>query len=350
MDKVYEINQDFNFDEIILDNPNSVSGGSYFTKLYVSKGSKNLYMQLPKVLTKQGIIKNSNKVYTDLMFSSGNKEVISWFEELEKKCQDLIIQKKTLWFHNEVSDIDIDEMMNPIIRPYKSGKYFLVRTYLKGGTCNAYDENEKVYNLENLTNESEIIPLINIEGIRFNAKNIQIEITLTQLMVLIPPKEFENQCLIKLNKLNKSDNLEKKSNQFKNSDLNLENIEKKEDIVEKREFIKKDYLEEKSLENIDNLNQEEKTIFNNQRNQLEEVNLEIFENNNEKISLRDPNEVYKEIYLAAKKKAYDLRKNALNAYLEAQNIKEKYSFEDMDLSSEEEEEIEELNKLFKNNL
>jgi hypothetical protein len=83
--------------------------------------------------------------------------------------------------------------MNPIIRPYKSGKYFLVRTYLKGGKCNVYDENEKSYNLENLTNEDEIIPLINLDGIRFNTKNIQIEINLTQIMVLIPPKEFEKQ-------------------------------------------------------------------------------------------------------------------------------------------------------------
>ena len=48
--------------------------------------------------------------------------------------------------------------------------------------------------------------------------------------------------------------------------------------------------------------------------------------------------------MAAKKKAYELRKNALNAYLEAQNIKEKYSFEDMDDSENEEEE---LSNLFK---
>ena len=147
MDKVYEINPEFDFNEIVLDNPVPLSGGSYFTKLSVAKGSKNLYMQLPKVITKQAIIKNSNKVYTDLMFTSVNKEVISWFEQLEKRCQDLIIEKKELWFHNQVSDIDIDEMMNPIIRPYKSGKYFLVRTYLNGGKFNTYDENEKIFNL-----------------------------------------------------------------------------------------------------------------------------------------------------------------------------------------------------------
>jgi hypothetical protein len=321
MDKVYDIDPNFDFSQILLDNPTPLSGGSYFTKLSVAKGCKNLYIQLPKVTTKQGLMKNSSKTYCDLMFTSANKEVISWFEQFEKTCQDLIIQKKELWFHNNVTDTDVDEMMNPIIRPYKSGKYFLVRTYLKGGKCNVYDENEKIYNLENLTNEDEIIPLINLDGIRFNTKNIQIEINLTQIMVLIPPKEFEKQCLIKLHKsldnLEKADNLnispenlEKKDNQ----NISPENLEK-----DNRFFKKEDILQEKNILKTESF--KEKNLFD-----LEEVDLQV--NNikdNDIISLKDPSDVYKEIYLAAKKKAYELRKNALDAYLEAKNIKEKYS-------------------------
>tara|TARA_B100001093_G_C26771001_1_gene990182 strand:- start:408 stop:1493 length:1086 start_codon:yes stop_codon:yes gene_type:complete len=360
MDNVYDITPDFDFNQILLESPTPLHGGSYYTKLSIAKGCKNLYIQLPKVTSKQGIMKNSSKVYCDLMFPSGNKEVISWFEQLEKRCQDLIIQKKELWFHNTVSDTDIDEMMNPIIRPYKSGKYFLVRSYLKGGKCNVFDENEQIYDLENLTNNDEIIPLINLDGIRFNAKNIQIEITLTQLMVLIPAQEFEKKCLIKLHKYN---NLEINNNLLKE---NLEDIRNKEDNLEKdneREVnFEKDNEEEANLEkdnedkvNLEKHNQEEinlekqknykKEDLENGKSELQEVELEITDIvNNEVISLRDPKEVYKEIYMAARKKAYELRKNALDAYLEAQNIKEKYSFEDMDDSENEEEE---LNNLFK---
>jgi len=356
MDNVYDITSDFDFNQILLDNPIPLSGGSYFTKLSVAKGCKNLYIQLPKVTTKQGIMKNSHKVYCDLMFSSSNKEVISWFEQLEKRCQDLIIQKKELWFHNTVSDTDIDEMMNPIIRPYKSGKYFLVRSSLKGGKCNIFDENEQLYNLENLTNNDEIIPLINLDGIRFNAKNIQIEITLTQLMVLIPVQEFEKKCLIKLHKL---DNLERNNISKENLEENDENI--KESLEENDENIKesleknhkniKENLEENQKNNLEKNNDiqnlDKKECLDNNKPRLEEIELEVNDNiNNEFISLKDPMEVYKEIYKAAKKKAYELRKNALDAYLEAQNIKEKYSFQDMDDSDNEEEE--ELKNLFKN--
>jgi len=349
MDKVYDIDPNFDFSQILLDNPTPLSGGSYFTKLSVAKGCKNLYIQLPKVTTKQGLMKNSSKTYCDLMFTSANKEVISWFEQFEKTCQDLIIQKKELWFHNNVTDTDVDEMMNPIIRPYKSGKYFLVRTYLKGGKCNVYDENEKIYNLENLTNEDEIIPLINLDGIRFNTKNIQIEINLTQIMVLIPPKEFEKQCLIKLHKsldnLEKADNLnispenlEKKDNQ----NISPENLEKDNRFFKNENYNKDSgILQEKNILKTESL--KEKNSFD-----LEEVDLQVNHiKDNDIIALKDPSDVYKEIYLAAKKKAYELRKNALDAYLEAKNIKEKYSFQNMDDSDDEEENIK---NLFKNNL
>jgi hypothetical protein len=69
-------------------------------------------------------------------------------------------------------------------------------------------------------------------------------------------------------------------------------------------------------------------------------------NNEEVISLKDPLDVYKEIYQVARKKAFELRKNALEAFLEAENIKNKYSLENMDDSDDEDEFI----NLFKNNL
>ena len=34
--------------------------------------------------------------------------------------------------------------MNPIIRSYKSGKFFLVRVYIKNDKCTAFDEDKKV--------------------------------------------------------------------------------------------------------------------------------------------------------------------------------------------------------------
>ena len=97
MDNVFEI-KNINLDEINLANPTPLTGGSYFTKLSVGQYAKNLYLQLPKSLTKQGIMKNSNKTYCDLMFNSSNKELIEFLNELKIFVNKLFMKKENYGF------------------------------------------------------------------------------------------------------------------------------------------------------------------------------------------------------------------------------------------------------------
>ena len=118
-------------------------------------------------------MKNNSKTYCDLMFNSSEKDLINWLENLESFCQNSIFKKKELWFHNNIDLQDIEEMMNPIMRSYKSGKNFLVRAQIKTGKCNIYDENENMIDLEQLQATDEIIPLINLDGIKFSVTVFQ---------------------------------------------------------------------------------------------------------------------------------------------------------------------------------
>jgi len=52
--------------------------------------------------------------------------------------------------------------------------------------------------------------------------------------------------------------------------------------------------------------------------------------NSESLQLKKPNEVYFELYKAAKEKAKIAKKNAILAYLEAKNIKKLYMIESID--------------------
>ena len=63
------------------------------------------------------------------------------------------------------------------------------------------------------------------------------------------------------------------------------------------------------------------------------------------IKLKDPSEVYYEIYNNAKKKAKELKQNAINAFLELNNIKKKYNLSDILDSDGENEEFLKLIKL-----
>ena len=71
-------------------------------------------------------------------------------------------------------------------------------------------------------------------------------------------------------------------------------------------------------------------------NELKEINLEISSNiEDTPLSLKKPNEVYHEIYRAAREKAKKMKQQAIEAYLEVNEIKKKYMIEDLDDSDDE---------------
>ena len=59
MENIFEPNENFKFDNITLGQPNAIQGGAYFTKILYN--NKSLYIQCPKCVSKQGIIKNGKK-------------------------------------------------------------------------------------------------------------------------------------------------------------------------------------------------------------------------------------------------------------------------------------------------
>jgi hypothetical protein len=102
-------------------------------------------------------------------------------------------------------------------------------------------------------------------------------------------------------------------------------------------------LNETQIESeIDNDNQKSEKIVNDKiqdttsDNNLEEFTLTI--DDSEKIQLKNPNEVYQELYRKAKQRAKDAKKQAIIAYLEAKHIKKTYMLEDLDDSSSDEDE------------
>ena len=193
---ILEINDEYDFSAIELEAPSSLTGGAYFTKFINKNNFKSLYLQLPKCYTKQGIVKNSTKTYTDLMFNSSEILLLKWLEEFESFCHKKIFEKKELWFHTDFTLNDIQEMVNPLTRLYKSGKYTILRTQIKNNKINIYDENENSLTLENLKNEDSVIPLIHINGIKFTSNNL-IDINLVQLMIVNEEEDLNN-CIINI--------------------------------------------------------------------------------------------------------------------------------------------------------
>ncbi len=208
MDNVFQLNDAFNFDLIQLKHPTGLQGGGYFTRLNFD--DKPLYMQLNRCKTKNGIIKTNKKQYLDLLFDNTNENTISWFESLQNKCQNIIYEQRNLWFHNDLEYDDIESNFVSPLRIFKSGKYYLVRCKIpivnsEQSTLNCYDINNNPLDKNNLNDSSQwIIPLIEVQGIRFTSRDFSFEFVVKQVMI-IDSLDFNKQCMIKQQSLGNND-------------------------------------------------------------------------------------------------------------------------------------------------
>ena len=199
---IFEPNKDFVFSNISLGQPTTIQGGAYFTKILYK--DKPFFIETPKSLSKQGFVKNGKKMFCDLMFDNTNEEFINWVENLETKCQQLIHEKGDEWFQNKLEMNDIETAFTSALRIYKSGKYYLMRVNVKMNyntnipLVKIYNESEVPLNIDDIKSDTNIISIIEIQGIKFTSRNFQIELEMKQAMVLNTYEMFES-CLIKRN-------------------------------------------------------------------------------------------------------------------------------------------------------
>jgi hypothetical protein len=203
MEGVINPTEAFDFSNIILTHPVGIQGGACFTK--IEHNNKPLYIHTTKCQTRQGIVKTGKKYYSDLMFDKNSETLINWFENLEEKCKKLVYEKSE-WFEKSLEENDIDLAFNSILRVYKSGKYYLVRTNIKSNKdetpiIKIYNEQATQLSLDYINSETNIMCVLELQGIKFTSRNFQFEIVLHQVMVLNNENLFDN-CLININKNN----------------------------------------------------------------------------------------------------------------------------------------------------
>lgn len=317
---MYEATSDFPFDKLKLSMPTSIQGGgSYFSKLTLN--DKVVYVQLPKASSKNGIITTKRNSYIDVMYVKELHEILlKWIEKLELKCKELVFEKKKLWFSNDLDDSDIAGMTNSISRPYKNNVYVLIRLLMESSKqvgeikCQIYNEEKCKIDYETVTMSNEVIPLIQIEGLKFTTRSIDIELKVSQLMVF-EPEIAPSICLIK--------------NEHKEINEKI-TLYEPEEYVHNSDISEDDATPTYELEEVEIEPSKEETSTLGKKNDefaLSEIDVSIPDS--KPIVLKNQTEVYYEIYKTAKKKANQLKKEAIEAYLEAKEIKTLYMLDDL---------------------
>jgi hypothetical protein len=342
MEGIFETNDSFDFSKLILTKPTMISGGNYFIRCLVDNSS--LYIQPPKCSTKQGILKAGKRFYTDLMFTNENEDFIRWMENLENHCQQYIFKNREKWFDGEMDLHEIENYFTSPLKLYKSGKYYIARAnlsvVLNKPTLKIYDEHENEVNMDAISDKTNVITILEIQGIKCSARSFQIELEVKQMMVLKPNNLFEK-CIIAPSK--KSAVLEND----KNSTIDLEEptIEESTDEQQNVEESENEIVIDTLVSLTDDNNETDSPSLDinpivEKNDELEEISFTLEElKDTEPVQLKKRNDVYYEMYREARRKAKIAKDLALSSYLEAKRIKNIYMLEDIEDSDDSDLEI-----------
>ena len=197
--------KDFPFAKVSLGTPQGLQGGAYFSKIRMEvqpNSYEPMLIQTPKCLTKNGVHKTEKKIYCDLMFLQDDEVFLEWVRKLEERIQNLIYEKRTVWFHNEMDYDTIDYHWQHALRVYKGSKH-LLRCHVQRPKSirgkqlvQVYDEEERTLTLDDIKQGVGVISILEVLGLKFTTQSFTLEFCLRQVMVLKNRAVF-NKCLIR---------------------------------------------------------------------------------------------------------------------------------------------------------
>ena len=386
MEQIYDTNEklrEFNFDKLVLAKPTLISGGNYFIRF--KKDNIPLYIQPPACNTRNGFVKNGRKYYTDMLFTNEDEYIIQWFEKLEEYCIQYIYEHRDTWFDGNMEKADIENYFTSPLKVYKSGKFYLIRTNIPTAldkpSIKIYDEDENQVDFSTITENTKLMNIIEVQGIKCSARSFQIELEMKQSL-LLRPEEFKlfDKCVIQTKPQIHSQTTTAQTTTAQTEELVKQSITKPimistddnntneivsdliNDIsseIEQSEIEQSEILPE-SDNNTNNLGKssqpnsidtdtintnidintvsdepdssiDNNTNIKNSNDSMEEVVFTLEElPTDEKLTLKKPNEVYYQMYRDARQKAKVAKELALSSYLEAKNIKNTYMLNEID--------------------
>ena len=381
---IIQMDKELDYDSFLLSNPNGVQGGSYMTKI-TSNGNQGLFFQTPKLNTKQGIVITDKKSYFDIMIDRGDSELISWVENLEECLQKKIYEKRKIWFETELDMEDIQNTMTPLLRPFRGGKYHLLRVSVPSmksmigqSRCAIYDENENVIDAKSVADDNKIICILEIQGIKFSSKYFQVDINARQIMTFKNEPMFKS-CMIKrptdASKLANTESSTESSTEPSidadtdkieltdemiavsgagaevavDVDVEVEAVASAEpdaavsDVVYNDIDIVDEDKPDTAIKLVVDDNYEPLSELDNVNitsNTLEEIDIDLETTKDEEILELKTKEFYYDIYRTALEKAKKAKRQALESFLEAKKIRETYMLDEIENDSSDGEDLE----------
>lgn len=355
--KIYNVKEPLDLDRLHLAKPTNKNGSHFIKTLDVDNP---IYFLGPKCFTKSGFVKSGKKMFCDFVFSNEDSDFLTWLDNLEEKSRGIIYDNRETWFETPLDEHDIENSMSSPYKPYKSGKYFIVRanvpTTLEKINIKIYDENENETDPENVKENTKVLSVFEFQGIRCSVRSFQFEIELKQLLILEPEKLFEKCIIAKQSGLVSLSNAEgenvNKTQSLSDDGRDLTEISNDAAFAFTKESEKDPVDIQNTIEDVDvdsiiplNPDADNRILDKSEETPIEIIDVDFpleditdsKSNKEPPLRLKSRNDVYYKLYKEMRQKAKAAKREALANYLEAKRIKNTYLLEDLSESESDED-------------
>lgn len=323
MNNVIEPDINFDFSKLFLGPPTSV-GGACFTKLLMD--NRSLFIQTPRCISKNGFVKSGKRVYIDLLFDSSDTVFINWIENLESTFVQLLFDNRANLFQNDIDKDDIEGVLSPMMKIYKSGKFYVMRVFAKSSVKIYESENTNdTHSLESIDSTTNIVSIIEVQGVKYTSRSFQIEVDLKQSMI-VSADPFSDSCFISFNSRNqkKHENIKEKIEKDK-----FETVQDFSKIYDDQVKINEDdeHNDTQEIEERDDGDHKTVSILEHtNEDSIEEVDIGFNDQNadTDTISLKTADDIHMDIYFEAKEFAQKMQDEAIKANEKLDNIRKLY--------------------------
>jgi len=266
----------------------------------VTNDDENYYCDLtynhsPFIIQTNQICYSFKEINDSICISLASQDYALWIESLYKYSIELIYNKSSEWFDEELSFSDIENsFLSPLKSNIQKGCYD-INCSLDINNLIIIDNKGRIVNKTKLKNYK-IVPTLHIKGIKFNSKNFMLDIVLKSIIAL---EEYnENTILDKNEKETKEETKEDTQQETQEETQEETQAETQEEENDVEEDVEEDVEDEVEGE------EEEYQIENdNKMNDMTEVNLENF--NSDEVYNISRNNDFANIYETIDRKIYE---------------------------------------------
>lgn len=299
------------FENLFLNEPTGIQGGAILSKIDCSG---RILLQTPEAtIPKFEFRKNESTQPLILSFDINRSEtnrLIEWIQQFENKIKTRIYDSRDKWFDGDIDREDVEYFFQSSIKQTKHNATIRIilsrlskplRAKLENPRdCEEYgvhmfNEQEEHLDFSDINTNETFISMIEPIGVKFTSTSFHIVYHLRQLMMLSPDSRepLINKCLIET-KLRK----DKDTPQIK---------------IEEKKHIEEEPKPEPEAEP-------------EPEPELETVNIDVNtpDESIETIQLKQPNQIYIDLYKDTRRKAKKAKREAEQAFLEAKQIKQSY--------------------------